>query len=144
MATVPDLWTVFTTFITATSLNPTTGSDAVMNSAYLQINNILFIQMRFSQSQLGLAGLGSYLFNLPSGFTVNTTIAPTGACLGSANATTGTSAYASGDASVYDSTHYTLGMGTGGTSYIVGALYYSLLNLNLTYSANLIIPINTP
>lgn len=63
--------------VTATT-NPTKGSGAQFVDAayYIQIGKLLMINWSFRYSTAGSAGSGTYLFSIPTGFTINTTIMP--------------------------------------------------------------------
>jgi hypothetical protein len=146
----PSVWTSFTTTITATTTSPTLGSGTVLTSAYLQIGKLLYIVMNLSQTSAGVAGSGTYLFSIPSGFTINTAISGTSSTaspysfpvFGSCTATFGTGSFVNGGVIVRDSTHYILAASNAGASYYITDAYYSLVNSPLTYSASLMIPIN--
>jgi hypothetical protein len=159
-------WTPFTTTITAVTTNPTlpkAGSYKIQ-SYYLKFGKILYVFMIYSQSALGVTGSGIYLFNIPPGFTINTTIAPV---YNQTTATSATPRYFSalgswfqcasntspslsnipismGCAAVYDATHY-LAVNTYSWAYLVGETPSQTPGLGdmtyLTYSAMLSIPI---
>ena len=69
-------WTSFTTTVTATTTNPTQGTGVTKSSYYIQVGKTLFIQFFYSQTGGGAGGSGDYLFNIPPGFTINTTVSP--------------------------------------------------------------------
>jgi hypothetical protein len=146
-------WTPFNTVITSTGTSPTLGSGTVVNSYYLQEGKKLFLNMTLSQTSSGTAGSGNYLFSMPAGFTINTTItglytasAPYNfPCFGSSSAAIGTpiANVGNGSAVVFDSTRYLLFIfNAGNSNYFVNFNYFALSNPAVSYSANLIIPIN--
>ena len=103
-------WTSFTTTITATTTNPTPGTGVTKSSYYLQMGKILFVKFFFNENAGGADGSGVYLFNIPTGFTINTTVAPIsnnqstfGNCTCLNNLASGFGAVVIGD-----STHYML------------------------------------
>jgi len=70
-------WQPFTTTVTGTITNPVIGTETNISSSYMVIGKMMFLQMYLVQSptSTGAAtGNGTYLFNLPPGFTIGTTI----------------------------------------------------------------------
>jgi len=115
-------WTSFTTTITAIATNPTPGTGYTSVSYYMQIGKILHIIYGFSQPVAGSSGAGGYLFNLPSGFTINTTVCPflsssigvfAGNCIGTANIVVTGVNNGLGVCLAYDSSHYSIVAGNG-------------------------------
>jgi hypothetical protein len=72
----PSSWTPFTTTITADTTNPTIGSTSTITSYYWLTGKMLSIQLSFTADGTGTNGSGTYLFNLPAGYTINTTVCP--------------------------------------------------------------------
>lgn len=65
--------------VTCTTTNPTKGGGTGFTDAayYMQTGKTLTISWQFRRVTAGTAGAGgSYLFSIPTGFTINTTIAP--------------------------------------------------------------------
>jgi len=140
-------WTSFTTTITATITNPTPGSGYTLISSYLQVGKLLYIQMYFSSPNAGSAGNGIYLFNLPTGFTMNTSVVPAYSataqfCLGSAQNTISGSGSVGG-AIAYNSGNYCLyGSDPFGDLSFIQSGFYDLSNAGVNYATSLIVPIN--
>jgi len=151
----PSIWTSFTTTISGTSTAPTPGSGATLTSYYLQMGKMLFINMNFSQINAGSAGSGYYLFNLPTGFSINTSVSgvlsvgspysypSAGSCI----ATLGNNSYDTGSVLVHSSSFYALALYNASlnSSFIIGNVgsgYYILGNAIVTYSATAMLPIN--
>jgi hypothetical protein len=74
-------WTSFTTTITGSITNPTTGTNTT-KSYYAVIEKTLYISFYYSQTTAGTAGSGSYRFSIPPGFTINTTLNPSFSSIG--------------------------------------------------------------
>lgn len=74
----PTIWTSFTTTVTFSV--PTSGqtipSSQVNTSYYLQMGAILYVSMLCTQNNTSNNTGTSYLFNLPSQFTADTTVVP--------------------------------------------------------------------
>lgn len=66
-------WTSFISTITA-STPPTIGAGSSITSYYLQIGKILYVTFAFTNAGTGTNGVGTYLVNIPSGFTMNSSI----------------------------------------------------------------------
>ena len=60
--------------ITATT-NPNKSATATESAYYMQIGKLLIISWQFSYTTGGSAGSGTYLYSIPTGFTINTAIA---------------------------------------------------------------------
>jgi len=147
-----NIWTLYTPVITATTTTPTIGSGTTLKGYYMQNGKILNLQMFLSQTSSGTAGSGTYLFTIPTGFTINTAITgvysssapfplPT---IGVATADIGNNVanLGTGSAIVYSTTQFfILIVSSGNPNYAVNDNYFSLANGNLAYSANLSIPI---
>lgn len=71
-------WTSYTPTITGSTTNPTLATTKTLLARYRQIGKSLQIAFTyFAASSTGAAnGSGAYLFSLPSGFTIDTTVAP--------------------------------------------------------------------
>lgn len=137
-------WTSFTTTISAVTTSPTTGTILNNTSSYLQMGKMLFVKYFFNQSGAGTAGSGIYLFNIPSGFTINTTVVPAVNAkipnLGSASSVSVGNGI--GIPYVYDSTHYALFLNGTATTQInpVSDVWFNLTT-SVSYAVNLRIPI---
>jgi hypothetical protein len=152
-------WTSFTTNILASVTNPT-GLTGTATSYYMQIGKVLFIKYQYRQTAAAATpGSGFYIFNLPPGFTINTTVAPlyvslTNFCsVGNStinlNGTSQLSAF--GVCVPYNTTsQYTMAVTyvnsttpliISGFSVLSGAGPLSLSNTSLVYTASCVIPI---
>lgn len=126
-------WTSFTTNITAIGTNPNPGGQN-RRSYYLQIGYLLNIRYNFTCNSSGSGGSGAYIFNIPSGFTIDTSVVPTFASTARAALGCGfVINYSSSIAGfavpyVYDSTNYLIAANaTGSTSLAsIGSTWYSL------------------
>lgn len=144
-------WTSFTTTITATA-NPTLGAGSTITSYYLQFGKLLYLMMRFNNVSItgATAGTGIYSFNLPSGFSINSSIAKTNpySVLGSTKAWQPSTPSNQGigvAAVIADFTHYSILMYNTSAALcnFISDSWYSVANPVLyTYSAELCIPIN--
>lgn len=65
-------WTSFTTTITGSSSNPTLGTNTA-TSFWRRVGDSMEISVEIAQTGAGSAGSGTYLFSLPSGYTIDTT-----------------------------------------------------------------------
>lgn len=139
-------WTAFTTTVTATTTAPTYGAGSTIKSYYLQYGNVLFLTLSITAvNGSGSNGSGMYLFNLPSGFTMNPSIVsfPNSVfALGSGTAYVQSNGdNGSGIALAYDSTHYILLLYSriAGQNQFVASTTYVATSSNL--GASLQIPI---
>lgn len=138
--------TAFTTTITATTTAPTPGTIATNVSYYLQMGKTLFVTFNYSTTTGGNAGSGTYLFSIPTGFTINTSIVPINASGIDAALGSGTALQSPYQSTlvpyVYDSTHYAILAYTSVTlnfNPISNGVY--ALSFPVAYSINLRIPI---
>jgi len=67
----PGTWFSYTPTITGLVLG-----SATLTSYYMQIGKVLFIQMSLKGGAGSSAGSGTYIWSLPTGFTINLSIAP--------------------------------------------------------------------
>ncbi len=139
-------WTSFTTSITATTTTPTLGTIVVNNSYYLQMGKTLYIKYNFYQTVPGTAGSGTYLFNIPAGFSINTVIeSPTGIYPSIGSGTIAIQNFTGILVPyVYDVTHYALLAYASTTTNVspVGSTFFSLASNNASISVGLQILIN--
>ena len=80
--TYVNTWTNYpVTLIASGATNPTQGSGSLFVGSYSTAANgkILFISVYFKQSVLGTNGTGTYIFSIPSGFTINVPVMTTSA-----------------------------------------------------------------
>ena len=138
-------WASFTTTVSATTTNPTSGTIAVNVSYYLQMGKMLYIKYNYKQTAAGTAGSGTYLFNIPTGFTIDTSImaATQYPCFGSAglfDTTAGQSGL--GYPYVVDNTHYAILANESGTTTIqpISDVWFAFGDA-ISYSVSLKIPI---
>ena len=75
--TISSGWSSFNTTISATILNPTLGPVAQNLSYYFLLGDILFLHYLLETTAPGSPGSGDYLWNIPSGFQINTSITGT-------------------------------------------------------------------
>lgn len=139
-------WIAFTTSITATTTAPTFGTGTQIKSYYLQQGKLLSVRFLLIGTATGSnIGSGTYLFSIPSGFSMNTSIVSfnnTAFSLGSAFAfLSAFSTYGSGSAVAYDSTHYAafLFLSSSGGNYLSSGWFQA--TASPTYSMSLQIPI---
>ena len=139
-------WTAYTCNITGSTTNPTQGTGAVKNAYYLQVGKILFLAFWYTQgASPGTAGSGTYLFSLPTGYIIDSSLffisnaSRTGAaaCFLSSDNGGGTIAYTS-------TTSVSLWISSssvGPADAVVGSSYFGLNNTNLYITFNAAIPI---
>jgi len=65
-------WISYTLAIQAVSANPTTGTIIRNNARWRRVGDSMEISFEFEQSTAGTAGTGTYLFPLPSGYSIDT------------------------------------------------------------------------
>lgn len=124
-------WTAYTPIIGGSTSNPTRASSYTETTYWRRVGDCMEIIYYYRQtSSVGAAsGAGIYFWSIPSGFTINTTVAPTpltvssdpkqfNTCLGSAGAYSSVrSTSATGVVKIYDSTNLCLHLHEGGTSH---------------------------
>lgn len=66
-------WQSYTAIVTATSANPTYGTTQLNTNLWRRVGDSMEIAFQFEQSSNGTAGSGTYLFPLPSGYSIDTT-----------------------------------------------------------------------
>lgn len=146
--TISTGWIPFTTTVTATTTAPTYGAGTTINSYYRQQGKMLLLTLSITAVISGsLNGSGTYLFNLPPGFTMNTSIVsfPNSVfALGNATAYAQvTAVYGIGIAQAYDATHYALYLIITNPSkfagYVSNSFFMAAAGSNL--GADLLIPI---
>lgn len=127
-STVCGTWKSYTPTIGATTTAPTVATTKTLKGLYKVIGKTLFLNFTYyAASNTGaVIGSGVYTFSLPTGYTINTSLA-------SLPSTIGTASYAGADGS-------TLGFGTAGaTSYgqcVVVPLSTTTVGLYLTISSD--------
>ncbi|OHE63847.1 MAG: hypothetical protein A2001_01410 [Treponema sp. GWC1_61_84] len=67
-------WTSFTMSITATVTSPSKGGGVVERGYYRREGDCLHIIWKYKQTSAGSSGAGSYYFNVPGGYSINTSI----------------------------------------------------------------------
>ncbi len=67
-------WTSYVTTITGSTTSPTTGTVSYNQSYYLQVGKILYLTYSFAKTSGGTAGSGYYIWSIPAGFTIDTTV----------------------------------------------------------------------
>lgn len=118
--------TVYSMTIGATTTPPTKGTIVVDNATWTRHGDTMRINYQYMQSAAGASGSGTYLFPLPTGYSVDTTKIPSGSMglntagsvVGTANIVVSSSGWAGGQVQVYDANNlYVLASsGSGGVS----------------------------
>lgn len=150
--TVSPGWTAFTTIISATTTPPTPGTIAVNTSSYFLMGKMLYLKYYFYQTNNGSGGSGIYLFSIPPGFTINTTVVPTNSNLPNFGAALcyiqngGASNTGIGTPYFFDSTHYAILANASGSTTVqavtgTGVGWYSIQGQIIGYSVSIEIPI---
>lgn len=135
-------WTSFTTVITGTSINPTIGAGTTQQSYYFQQGKSLRIQFTLNNNpSTATNGSGTYLFSIPSGFTIDTSIISTSlqTVLGSAFV----NSIGVGACQVFDSTRYFMRVWVASPTNdmsLVGSTFFTLTTQTI-YSAYLLVPV---
>jgi hypothetical protein len=143
--------------IAATTTNPTPGTSTSVAS-YYRVGKMLYIKYFFNQTTAGTSGTGTYLFNIPSGLTIDTTITPVYANIYNFSNLGPVLLYGSsspviccfGCCTPYNSTQIafiafsineTTGVVNSGSA-LISDLFFGLNTTPLTYTAYMEIPIN--
>ncbi len=71
-------WQTFTPTINGASVNPTKGATNKSTCAWRRSGEIMELKWDYNQNSAGTAGTGDYLFVVPGGFTIDTTIIDVG------------------------------------------------------------------
>ncbi|MDP1614444.1 MAG: hypothetical protein Q8L68_01465 [Methylococcales bacterium] len=145
-------WTSFTTSITAVTTNPSLTITS-SQSSYFQFGKQLFLIFQvYIASASPSRGNGVYLFNIPPGFTINTSIVrlvnntATLGAVGGRDTNNGDNYL--GRASAFDSTKYSMFIydrattADGSTYYISSSSMSAFTASPIVLSSNLTIPIN--
>ncbi len=151
-ATPTGVWTTYTPVITGSITNPTYAGCYVYAS-YSVVGKIMYLNFNFTNTGVSgmTAGSGNYQINMPSGYTINTTIAPSSSSTYSFN-----DGATIGSGSVIHSNNYPSNViiKSNGNSFlqflIIGAYgvqywnssFYQFTNGNLIMSFTAQIPIN--
>lgn len=141
------VWTAYTCNITGSTTNPTQGTGAVKNAYYLQVGKILFLAFWYTQgASPGTAGSGTYLFSLPTGYSIDSTIITSGSYLFQlgASACYLSSDNGGGNTFPVSSTTISLNISSsagGAANFVVGSSFFGLNNTNLYITFNAAIPI---
>lgn len=112
--------------ITATTTAPTKGTTTTDKTWVKRIGDSIHIRWEFVMSGAGTTGTGSYLFNMPAGYVIDTTKVTTNTNNGSSNTlgfwTASTAGFkATGNVQAYNSTQLIFDVsGTNGTTTSVG------------------------
>lgn len=67
-------WTAFTMTVEGVTTNPTKGTVTFDTAAFVVDGNLMHITYGYAQSAAGVDGSGEYLFKMPAGFTIDTTL----------------------------------------------------------------------
>ncbi len=67
-------WAQFTMTVTGTSSNPSKGTIVTDAAYWRRVGSCMEIVYTFEQSSGGTAGSGTYLYSLPSGYSINTSL----------------------------------------------------------------------
>ena len=142
-------WKPFNTVISAKDGSPSVGS-ATISSYYLLKDNLLNISFTLHQTSAGTSGIGTYLFSLPSGCTIDTSVialekkpSVNGTICGCCYAFQTCVDAGTGICVAYSPTQYIMYISTLTTIITpIGSSYFPLgSSSELTYSANLSLPI---
>ena len=148
-------WVSYTITVTGSSSNPTQGTGVTKTSFWRRNGDSVEIMHNYVQTGAGSAGSGTYLFNLPSGQTANTTLVNTtnngnlagGTCVGtgffSTTSAATTNAAVPGFVTLWDSTHMAVTDISGAFNQrsVVGSSEYSYANTAVWHTFNAKIPI---
>lgn len=142
--TLSSVWTPFTTSITGSITNPVTPVGATSSSYYIQMGKLLLITYSYQAGSGAGAnnGNGAYRFNIPPGFTIDTTVcSPVGisAALGYANVF-GSTNPGWAIATIFDSTTYAIFVyaSANQNAGFLGASWFGIVR---NYNSNLVVPI---
>lgn len=124
----------YTMSITGSTTNPAKGTVSIDNCKYTVIGKTMYIRYDFYTTGAGSNGSGTYLFNLPSGFTANyisssAKINIVGTGFVNDYAVSGESVYAV----LYSATQIALRLSSNTSNY-VGSSNYSLSTTSVSYS----------
>ncbi len=145
-------WVSYPITITGTGSNPAKGTVTTDVAEWRRVGDSMEIRYQYLQSAAGSAGSGTYLFNLPSGYSANTSkITPdTGANFssqcGSFSAVQNGGVALIGSTFLYDTTHFS-GVGTysnnsAGAGFApLGASTIPLNSTAVGYGINALVPI---
>lgn len=149
---VVSAWNDFTMNITATTTNPTKATTRVNDEArWRQVGDSIEIHYSYHHNNNAgaSAGSGTYLFNLPPGFTINTAkmaAAPDSNTRGSVGfaAANGPGGGASGVIKIYSSTSLSMLVDYEDVLAIseVGSSNFGLGNASASYSFRAVVPVN--
>lgn len=149
---VVSAWNDFTMNITATTTNPTKATTRINDEArWRQVGDSIEIHYSYHHNNNAgaSAGSGTYLFNLPPGFTINTAkmaTAPDSNTRGSIGfaAANGPGGGASGVVKIYSSTSFSMLVDFEDASAIneVGSSNFGLGNASASYSFRAVVPVN--
>lgn len=68
---IKSVWTPYTLSITASTTAPTEGSGATKSAVWRRVGDSMEIHFEYKQSASGTAGSGTYLFPIPTGYTID-------------------------------------------------------------------------
>jgi hypothetical protein len=144
-------WGSYALNITGTTTNPTKGGGTVVDNAqWRRVGDSMEITYNYSHTSGGGAGAGNYLFSIPTGYTIDTTIVNVTTNNGAKGNVGSASAYSSsgtaggiGVVQVYNSTNLCLTMydETNDHIYTVNGGGWGLFNTTCEYSFRCTIPI---
>lgn len=141
-------WVAYTPTIAGRTSNPTQGTGTT-KAYWRRVGSDMEVEFSFTQTALGTAGSGDYLFPLPSGYTVNSTVLANTASASGYNVVGSGQVYSGVSSAVYtgftqaDGNSIILVVGTNGSS--TGAVGSGFLafstNATMRYSFKATIPI---
>ena len=148
-----NLWTPYTVTITGSTTDPTSGAGASLSGYYFQNGSNLYINVQFFQNAAGTNGSGRYIFNIPPGFTINTSVSGVdnyssmglNPVWGSGLINNyGTSSGIMNVMPHSSNSLLALITDTTGTGYFGSASSYAFSNTNMAFSFNVTLPLTPP
>jgi hypothetical protein len=135
-------WQQFTMSITGSTSNPTKGTTSLDKAYWRRVGDSMEIRYEYRQTVAGASGTGNYIFNLPSGYSMDTNkitvTTPYQQSLGDAVGYNGTTVYAL-NVAAHNSTSFTLYNAAANSQ--VGSAFIPLGNADASYGFQAIVPI---
>jgi len=138
--------------ISAVTTPPTKGTIVRDKARYRRIGDSMEIRFEYEQSTAGTAGVGSYLFEIPGGFSIDTAkvhsvVSNQEASIGNGTVSDSADGFSASSfittASVADSTHIEFWMPVTATNVLstIASGVFSLANAAIVYTASVTVPI---
>jgi hypothetical protein len=148
-------WVSYTLTIGGTTSAPTPGAGASSSARWRRVGDSMEIQYRYSQTSGGSNGSGTYLFPLPSGYTMDTNKMSTttsgtgtdGTLLGQANFSSTTSAASTDAASGFVVAHNSTNLSLRAATVVIDTMqgisssFFQLSTTTIHYQINAKVPI---